>query len=347
MVLTDFVPGSDEWLEERRKYICGTDAPKILGKSRYGAPHDVCLDKWGEAPSVEVTPAMTRGHDLQDPIALAYQKLIGDKLLPEVFVTHPKKDWMAATPDARVDGKSKHIQIKTHVDWLLDEYGPSGSDRFPEAERIQVLHEMTVLGNSSADLVVLFAEEQAFNMLVEMRKTKMLDPVAIANYILNAMDMRIYPVESDHELQGIIVDTEREFLEKYVKPHVLPPTSPIRKDSGKIRSATQEDMDRVEELKHWWILLKKAETYFEERKFEMIKVIGEDKGVDIGNGAKITYAKAKDTVGDVVDWDAVAESLEIQRDDLDAIIAECTKKETIRVGTRRFTVPHARWKKEL
>ena len=112
-------PGSKEWLAERRKHLCASDAPAVLGMSneKYSTVFDVCLEKWGEAPEKEMTEQMQRGITLQPAIARAYEIKNGVKLLPEKFIVHPDHKWMAATPDGAIEGGDKNVQIKTHVHW--------------------------------------------------------------------------------------------------------------------------------------------------------------------------------------------------------------------------------------
>ena len=48
----------EDWLQERRRGIGGSEAAAILGLSPWATPLDVYLDKIGEGEEVEETEAM-------------------------------------------------------------------------------------------------------------------------------------------------------------------------------------------------------------------------------------------------------------------------------------------------
>lgn len=45
----------EEWLEERRKSIGGSDAAAVIGMSRFASPYTVWMDKTGRLPEKEDT----------------------------------------------------------------------------------------------------------------------------------------------------------------------------------------------------------------------------------------------------------------------------------------------------
>lgn len=50
----------EEWLEERRKSIGGSDVAAVIGMSRFASPYTVWLDKTGRIPDKGDTEAMRR-----------------------------------------------------------------------------------------------------------------------------------------------------------------------------------------------------------------------------------------------------------------------------------------------
>lgn len=68
------------WLERRRKGIGGSDMAAIMGLSPFRSPMDVFLDKIGEAPDVEETPAMYWGTQLEDLVAREFARQTGYKV---------------------------------------------------------------------------------------------------------------------------------------------------------------------------------------------------------------------------------------------------------------------------
>ena len=94
------IPGSPEWIAERRTGLGGTDLPKILGVSRFGGPMDVFMEKQGlTAPLIE-TEAMRWGSILEEPVAQEYARKSGRKVRHAAgFLRHPAYQWAYANLD--------------------------------------------------------------------------------------------------------------------------------------------------------------------------------------------------------------------------------------------------------
>lgn len=73
----------EDWLEERRKSIGGSDAAGILGLNRYASPFTLWLDKTGKLPEKEETEAMRIGRDLEDYVAKRWSEATGKKVRRE------------------------------------------------------------------------------------------------------------------------------------------------------------------------------------------------------------------------------------------------------------------------
>lgn len=375
MKIINVKPGSPEWLEERRSRICASDTPKILGYSRWGDALDVCIEKWGEQESKAPSSAMVRGLDLENAVALAYSKRKGIELEPGFFAEHSDYPWMAATPDRKIKGNGGLVQIKTHLHWLSDEYGPDGSNVYPEAELVQVLHEIEVAGAEYADLVPVFGSDQVFDMLVYLLKTGKIDDEEASIYMLEKMDLRVFRIERDDDLQEAIIEADKEFFEKYVLPHEIPPDAPTFQNKDSIRKATDEEIKIIQALKARWIEQRRAEEALEDIKARAKKAIGEDKGIDAGSGEKITFSKNKDTTEEVINWEKIAKHFKVPEEIVhqasetvvnwekavkmsptiagipselwDKIIADHTEVNVTRKGVRTFRVPHQKWAKEI
>ena len=59
----------EEWLEQRRKSIGGSDAAAIVGLSKWASPFSIWAEKTGKTPPKEDNEAMRIGHDLEDYVA--------------------------------------------------------------------------------------------------------------------------------------------------------------------------------------------------------------------------------------------------------------------------------------
>jgi putative phage-type endonuclease len=344
------VPGTPEWLEIRKKHLGASETPKALGYSRYGDGRSVCLDKWGEAPPVEMTPQMRRGLILERPVMLAYALQTGATIQDSFFAVHPDHAELSATPDGvRENGSRINVQVKTHSSWIADEYGESGSDEFPDAERIQVTQEMAVIDADASDLVVLFADEDAFGLLQFMLERGAPNSTApqVARYILDNMDLRVFPVARDRALENDIVQAGVEFWNDHVVAHKLPPDIMKMQDSGAIRPATEEEAIMVSEYKERWLNKKRADNAMIDPKRYLIYAILGSAGIDSDAG-KITFKKSKDRNKDVTNWEQVALALSdnLLDGDWNKLVEEHTY--TIKTkGTRRFCVPNRKWGKDV
>ena len=70
----------EEWLEERRKSIGGSDAAAVIGMSRFASPYTVWMDKTGRLPEKEDTEAMRIGRDLEEYVAKRFEEASGKKV---------------------------------------------------------------------------------------------------------------------------------------------------------------------------------------------------------------------------------------------------------------------------
>lgn len=70
----------ETWLEERKKGIGGSDAPKILGVSDYGTAVDVWLDKTGQMPDTPDNDLMWFGRHVEPLIATRFEEETGMKV---------------------------------------------------------------------------------------------------------------------------------------------------------------------------------------------------------------------------------------------------------------------------
>jgi len=241
------------WLEQRRTGIGGSDAAAVLGISKWRTPLSVWLDKTGQADAVEENDSMRWGTLLEPVIRQEYAQRTGREIVMPGLIRHPQREWMLATPDG-VSRDNRVVEIKTARS--ADGWGEPGSDQVPEDYLIQVQHYMAVTALPVADIAVL----------------------------IGGSDFRIYTVESDAELQEMLVAAEDAFWRTVVE---RTPPAPIsyadamamygkraRKDSPVV--ATEEVLTALDELKTIRAAIKTAEVEEENRKAVIIKAMGEN-----------------------------------------------------------------------
>ena len=190
-----------EWLKLRQIGIGGSDVAALLGLSKWRTPLDVYNSKV-EEPEETDNASMEWGRRLEPVIREKYAEAVGMEVsIPGVMYQHPEHDFMIADVDGiREDGRIVEIKTaRTQQGW-----GEEGTDEIPDYYKTQVQHYMTVLGASSCDVAVL----------------------------IGASDFRIYTVESDPELEALLIEAEADFWHNHVEPLLPPP--PMTLDEMKV-----------------------------------------------------------------------------------------------------------------
>lgn len=179
----------DQWLQDRRAGIGGSDVAPILGLSKWRTPLDVYRDKRGESRPDEDNEPMLWGRALEPVIRQQYSDRTGRTVVvPNNMIFHPKHEFMLANLDGVTDD-NRLLEIKTArsgQDW-----GEPGTDEIPEAYALQVQHYLAVTGYAVADVAVL----------------------------IGGSDFRLYEVPADTELQDMIIDAEAAFWQRVINGH--------------------------------------------------------------------------------------------------------------------------------
>ena len=185
-----------EWLKLRQIGIGGSDVAALLGLSKWRTPLDVYNSKVEEPIEVD-NVSMEWGRRLEPVIREKYAEAVGMEVtIPPFMFQHPEHTFMIADVDGiRTDGRIVEIKTaRTQMGW-----GEEGTDEIPDYYKTQVQHYMTVLGAKSCDVAVL----------------------------IGASDFRIYTVESDLELESLLIEAEADFWHNHVEPQLPPPPMTI------------------------------------------------------------------------------------------------------------------------
>lgn len=83
--------GSPAWLAFRLRGLGASDAPAVMGKSRWTTPYGLYRQKIGLDPGPKMNPAMMRGIKLEPKARAAYEKFTGNLMVPMVLEStiHP------------------------------------------------------------------------------------------------------------------------------------------------------------------------------------------------------------------------------------------------------------------
>ena len=143
----------EEWLEERRKGIGGSDAAAVAGLSRYRTPIQVYMEKLGLIEPPEENEAMYWGKKLEDLVAEEFSLRTGLKVRRRnAILRHPEHPFMLANVDRLIVGKDEGLECKTTSAYRADEWK---DDEIPWEYAIQCHHYMAVTGYSAWWIAVL------------------------------------------------------------------------------------------------------------------------------------------------------------------------------------------------
>ena len=147
-------------VDERRGYIGGSDAPVILGLSKWKTRTELYLEKRGEAeaPDLSDNEPVRWGNILEPVIAEEYSRRTGFKIMQDnrLFL-HRDHLFIGAHVDGiskiTIRGATRILECKsTGYD---DGWGEPGTDQIPDMHYAQVQHYLGVMNATMCDVAVL------------------------------------------------------------------------------------------------------------------------------------------------------------------------------------------------
>lgn len=187
----------DEWLEERRKAIGGSDAAAVVGLNEYSTPYTVWADKTGRLPAKESSEAMRQGTDLEQYVVDRFTELTGKRARKvNAIIKNQKYPWASANIDRDVIGEDAGLECKTTSVLNLRKFKDG---EFPANYYVQCVHYMAITGKKRWYLAVLVLN-QSF-MVFQITR----DPNAkVPEWCSGSVYV------SDDEISALM-DAEREF----------------------------------------------------------------------------------------------------------------------------------------
>lgn len=261
------------WLEQRRTGLGGSDAPAVLGLSKWNTPLSLWLDKTGQTPldtrAEENAEEKRWGNFLEPVIKQRYAEVTGRTVVQPGLQRSAKHPFMIANVDGLVSGEPRIVEVKTAR--TSDGWGPEGTDVIPDEYLIQTHHYMTALEVPVADVAVL----------------------------IGGSDFRIYTVKHDPEFSALLVDKEREFW-AMVEERIAPEPSSYedaqslyRKSIAKGKVATDEILEAVLILRRVKQDMKEIEAEEERLKTEIATFLGEHDTLLDANGNRLATWKGQ------------------------------------------------------
>lgn len=291
---------SEEQQRIRMTGIGASEIAAIVGKSRWSTPFDIWARKRGQLDPYEETKPQKRGRILEPSVLAWWSEDSGLCLRKSPgTIRHPTISIALATPDAYGSYSPRgkpivYVEAKTGRFGARAEWGPEGSDEIPAEYLLQTVWGLGVSGLPEAQIPVLFGGD----------------------------DFRIYRVNADPELFGVLADAAQKFWRDHVEGETAPAiddsdaaSAYLKKrfpsESGdQLLDATAE----IERVANRISILKQSKKLTEAEltatENAIREIIGDKLGI-VGGFGKVTWKKNRD--GTKTDWETVARSL---RDDL-------------------------------
>lgn len=201
----------NEWLEERRTGIGGSDVGVILGVNKYKSKYQLYLEKRGEYTEEIENEAIYFGNALEDFVAQEFSKRTGLEVIePKASMVHPEHEFMRANLDRLVVGGNALLECKTASEYVKGDWE---GEEIPASYLCQVFHYLAVTGLDHAYIAVLVGG----NKFVWKR------------------------IERDEELINIIIDAEKDFWYNHVVPGIPPEIEGSEADTSFVKSLYPED----------------------------------------------------------------------------------------------------------
>ncbi|WP_459253609.1 lambda-exonuclease family protein [Enterococcus hirae] len=151
-----------EWLEDRKRGIGGSDVATVLGLNKYKSPYQLWLEKTGqiELKDSESEPAYW-GNVLEEVVAKEFQERTGKKVRRrnQVF-EHPLHPFLRANIDRDVVGENAILECKTANQFFSKEWE---GEEVPLSYLCQVQHYMNVLNKDTEQMYNESLKARAIN----------------------------------------------------------------------------------------------------------------------------------------------------------------------------------------
>ncbi|PSL42160.1 putative phage-type endonuclease [Planomicrobium soli] len=183
----------EEWLEQRRKGLGGSDISAIAGLNKWKSPIGVYLEKTGQSPEEDnVGEAAYWGNVMEDVVAQEFSLRTGMRVRKRnAILQHPEHSFMLANVDRLIVGKKEGLECKTASEYLKGDWE---DEEIPAAYLLQCQHYMAVTGYKAWHIAVLIGG----NKFIHKR------------------------IERDDELIEYLIGIEKDFWENHVLAEMPP-----------------------------------------------------------------------------------------------------------------------------
>lgn len=147
-------------MEDRCKYIGGTDAAAILGLSRWKTQLEVWAEKTGRVQPEDISNKLSvkLGNRLEDTVAELFMEETGKKVRRvNKTLYHPHYTFLGANIDRDVVGEEAILECKTCSAWKAKEWA---GEEIPQEYILQVVHYLAVTGAHFGYIACLIGNQE-------------------------------------------------------------------------------------------------------------------------------------------------------------------------------------------
>jgi putative phage-type endonuclease len=325
------VPGSPDWIEQRRHGIFATDAATVTGRSPFSSPFDKFAELQGTSMPKVATEAMEMGTILQPVVGKLWadkhnrkvracpwtywlEPGIGSHYDFDVVTPSPvpgSPDWIEQRRHGKCQPVTELLEVKTASAYAQRDWGEEETAEIPEAYLLQVQHEI------------------------------MCRPLIQRCYVavlIGGQKLRSYVVERDDGMIEDLLKIERKFLVDS-RAGIAPPMDGSEAATAYLRGLSPRDNgerwelpESVENLATAYLAASASMKSAEEQKASaanLLRAAMGDNAAGIGKSVKVSYKNGKDS--DWVDWRAVVLTSSISADAI-------ARQTSTRSGTRPLIV---------
>ena len=282
------VPGSPDWIEQRRHGIFATDAATVTGRSPFSSPFEKFAELQGTTAPKIATESMEWGNLLQPVVGAAWARKHGRKVRACPWTYWLDYPDIGSHYDFDVVGTHDLLEVKTASAYAQREWGEEGTSEVPEAYHLQAMHEiMCRPGIERCHLAVLIGGQK----------------------------LRSYVVERDEELIEDLLTVERRFLAN-ARAGIPPPVDGSEAATAYLRGLSPRDngtrvelTEPVEALALAYLSAREQEKVVVEQKETAANRLREalgDTALAVGKMVKVSFKTSRDS--NWTDWKAVAEA---------------------------------------
>lgn len=181
-------------MDDRDKYLGGTDAAPILGLSRWSTPLQVWAEKTGQIVREDISDRVSvkLGNKLEQTVAEFFMEETGKKVRRvNKTLFHPSYPFLGANLDREVVGEDAILECKTASAFKSKEWE---GQEIPQEYILQVMHYLAVTGAKVGYIAVLIGNQ----------------------------DFKWKQIDRDEKMIADMVKREVSFWNDFVIPKVMP-----------------------------------------------------------------------------------------------------------------------------